>query len=56
MAHLKEKLEAQPVDQAALARVKGPAGLDIGAVTPHEIALSILAELVQLRRKRTVTA
>ena len=50
MAHLKAKLHDQSFDEAALARIKGPAGLDIGAVTPHEIALSILAELVQLRR------
>lgn len=33
-----------------LARLKCPAGLDFGAVTPEEIALSILAEIVQLRR------
>lgn len=31
--------------------VSAPAGLDIGAVTPEEIALSILAELIQLRRR-----
>jgi xanthine dehydrogenase accessory factor len=39
------------VDEAALARLKCPAGLDLGAVTPEEIALSILAETVQLRRQ-----
>ena len=33
-----------------IAAVKAPAGLDIGAVTPEEIALSILAELVRVRR------
>lgn len=51
MQHLKDQLLAQLDDTAPLHRIKGPAGLDIGAVTPHEIALSILAELVQLRRK-----
>lgn len=50
MAHLKSKLEAQSHTPAALEHIKGPTGLDIGAVTPHEIALSILAELVQIRR------
>lgn len=50
MTHLKNKLAAQSHISAALEHIKGPAGLDIGAVTPHEIALSILAELVQIRR------
>jgi CTP:molybdopterin cytidylyltransferase MocA len=34
-----------------LATVRAPAGLDIGAKTPEEIALSILAEVVSLKRK-----
>jgi xanthine dehydrogenase accessory factor len=38
-----------PADR--LARLKYPAGLDIGAVTPEEIALSILAEIIQVRRQ-----
>ncbi|HLF28253.1 MAG TPA: XdhC family protein [Anaerolineae bacterium] len=34
-----------------LTRLKYPAGVDIGAATPEEIALSILAEIVQVRRR-----
>lgn len=35
-----------------VAAVRAPAGMDIGAETPEEVALSILAELVQVRRGR----
>jgi xanthine dehydrogenase accessory factor len=37
-----------------IARLKYPAGLDFGAVTPEEIALSILAEIIQRRRQSPV--
>lgn len=37
-----------------LQRVKVPAGLDIGAVTPEEIAVSIMAEIIQVRHSRPV--
>lgn len=47
-----EALRDQGLSEAQLARLKFPAGLDIGAVTPEEIALSILAETVQLRRRQ----
>lgn len=38
------------VPAAALDKVHNPAGLDLGARRPEEVALSILAEIVQLRR------
>ena len=40
------------VAQERLAALRAPAGLDLGAETPEEIAVSILAELVQVRRGR----
>ncbi|MEM8878159.1 MAG: XdhC/CoxI family protein [Pseudomonadota bacterium] len=48
---LREKLAASGIDHAKLAAIKAPAGIDIGAITPEEIALSIMAELVQTRRR-----
>jgi xanthine dehydrogenase accessory factor len=44
------KLLAAGVPEADLARVHAPIGLDLGAETPDEIALSIAAELLMLRR------
>jgi xanthine dehydrogenase accessory factor len=46
-------LERKRIHPQDLARVRVPAGLEIGADTPEEIALSIMAEIVRERRKRT---
>jgi len=51
MAALRERLVADGVDAASIDRVKAPAGLDLGAITPEEIAVSILAEITLERRR-----
>jgi xanthine dehydrogenase accessory factor len=51
MASLRAKLVADGADAAAIDRVKAPAGLDLGAITPEEIAMSILAEVTRERRR-----
>lgn len=50
-AALSKRLGDSGIDPDRLASVSAPAGLSIGAVTPEEIALSILAELTRVRRK-----
>jgi len=45
-------LQARGEPAENLSKVRVPAGLDIGAVTPEEIALSIMAEIVSLVRKK----
>lgn len=47
-----ERLKADGFDDAAIARIHAPIGLDIGAVGPVEIALSILAEVTAVLRGR----
>jgi xanthine dehydrogenase accessory factor len=49
----RERLLGEGLDEAALERLAGPSGLDLGASTPAETALSILAEAVALRAGRS---
>ncbi len=51
VARLYEQLLGEGgVDPDRLARIHAPIGLDLGAVTPQEIAVSIIAELIAVRR------
>src|SRR6266849_9803675 len=47
----REYLRTSGLTEQQIERLKAPAGLDVGAVTPQEIAASILAELVEVRRR-----
>ncbi|WPD18243.1 XdhC family protein [Thermaerobacter composti] len=51
-AAVKEVLAGAGVPAADLERVRNPAGLDLGAVTQEEIAVSILADIIRQRRAR----
>jgi xanthine dehydrogenase accessory factor len=46
-----DRLRQQGADEAALARIRGPAGLPIGAVSPAEIAVSVLAQMTEALRR-----
>ena len=47
----RDYLRGSGLTEEEIKRLKAPAGLDVGAATPEEIAASILAELVQVRRR-----
>ena len=49
-------LRSAGVDEDALARLKSPAGLDLGPIRQEEVAVAILAELVAWRHARTPSA
>jgi xanthine dehydrogenase accessory factor len=51
-AQRRERLLAAGVEEELLARIAAPIGLDLGAVTPEETALSIMAEVVAVRNGR----
>ncbi len=51
-AQRRERLLAAGLDEALLERVAAPIGLDLGAVSPEETALSIMAEVVAVRNGR----
>jgi xanthine dehydrogenase accessory factor len=50
-AELREALAARGVPRTVVDRIAAPAGLDIGARTPEEIALSVMAQIVEQRRR-----
>lgn len=49
----RDRLARAGISEAAMARVRAPCGLDLGAVTPEDVALSILAEIVAVRHGRS---
>jgi xanthine dehydrogenase accessory factor len=48
----RDRLLAEGLDEEALERIAGPSGLDLGASTPAETAVSILAEILAVRAGR----
>jgi xanthine dehydrogenase accessory factor len=50
LVHVVTALEERGVPPAALAEIRCPLGVEVGAVTPEEIAVSILAEMIAVRR------
>lgn len=50
-AALRQDLEKSGMDVAGMNDMHSPAGLDLGAITPDEIAFSIVAEMIQISRR-----
>ncbi len=53
---IRDALSAEGVDPARLAGLRAPVGIDIGAQGPEEIAVSILAEIIAVRRGKAPPA
>ena len=51
-----ERMRAAGFDNVALARIHAPIGLDIGAVSPAEIAVSVMGEIIAALRKKPLRA
>ena len=51
-----ERMRAEGFDEAALQRIHAPIGLDIGSVSPAEIAVSVLGEIILALRKKPTRA
>ncbi len=49
-----QHLEEQGISQDELAKVHAPIGIEIKAQTPEEIAVSIIAEIIQVRRQKEI--
>ena len=47
-----ERLLAEGIAQEQIDRIKAPIGLDIGAASPQEIAVAVMAEIIEAFRKR----
>jgi xanthine dehydrogenase accessory factor len=52
-ASRRERLLAAGVEEAQLARIAAPIGLDLGALTAAETALSIMSEIIAVRHGRS---
>jgi xanthine dehydrogenase accessory factor len=50
-ASLRQQLQEDGMETTRLDRLRAPAGLDLGAIGPEEIALSVVAEIVEVRRR-----
>ncbi|MGD8330656.1 MAG: XdhC family protein [Acidobacteriota bacterium] len=51
MEEITATLRARGIDEAVIGTIDGPAGLDLGATRPEEIAVSVLAEIVERQRR-----
>ena len=51
-----ERLSAAGLAEAAIARLKAPIGLDIGAASPWEVGIAVVGEIIAERRRRSAAS